>query len=162
VKRRSALAVGDGKTELRLGKAGDSLRLATILRTGEAEKHPWFDGRDQQAQMLSEAMNFSSAHAEQALVLLVDGHIHGFAYVGANDHHIFWFYIDRRYRGVGRGKKMLDELKSKHEFLTLDVWIANEGAVAFYQREGFVPIPRPENLTDGQVRMRWPAPAKQS
>ena len=152
-------ATRTANVEIRIGTTDDASRLADILRSVEAEVHPWFSAerREEQAELLVHAMQY---RPYQASILLVSGDVHGCSFAGAEDHHIYWFYVDAPYRSQGCGKRILDELKSQHEFLTLDVWTANARAVAFYKREGFVEVPAGQQTGVGQVRMRWDRPTR--
>ena len=68
------------------------------------------------------------------------------------------FYLVREMRGQGIGKRLLDAVKADHGRVDLWTFEANQGAVRFYAREGFVEVERTrgdnaERLAD--VRMRW-------
>jgi GNAT superfamily N-acetyltransferase len=68
-------------------------------------------------------------------------------------------YLRPRVRGQGWGARLLDQVKARSDILTLWAFQANDGARAFYRREGFVEV----ETTDGagndeqlpDVRMVW-------
>lgn len=58
-------------------------------------------------------------------------------FIGMVDNYIAGIFVDREYRSLGVGKKLLDHVKSKYSSLSLDVYQKNIRAIAFYSREGF-------------------------
>lgn len=85
------------------------------------------------------------------------GEIRGF--IGIADEYIAGIFVDKKYRSLGIGKKLLDYVKSKYYSLTLDVYQKNNRAAAFYFREGFSVLS--ENLDEAtgeaEYTMIWKA-----
>ena len=64
-----------------------------------------------------------------------DGTIQGFA--GLVGNYIAGIFIDKRYRSMGIGKELLDDIKKEYSSLALSVYEKNKRAADFYIREGF-------------------------
>jgi GNAT superfamily N-acetyltransferase len=61
----------------------------------------------------------------------------------SEDHYVTALYVERRMRGKGCGKALLDLAKEKHpDGLKLWTFQANQGARRFYLREGFREVRR--------------------
>lgn len=58
-------------------------------------------------------------------------------FIGLTDGYIAGIFVDKKYRSLGIGKKLLDLAKENHEKLTLGVYKNNDPAYKFYIREGF-------------------------
>lgn len=60
------------------------------------------------------------------------------AFVGITDSvYIAGIFVGERYQAQGIGEELLDYCKERYPRLELDVFVENEGAVRFYQRNGF-------------------------
>lgn len=64
-----------------------------------------------------------------------NGKIQGFA--GLMGNYIAGIFIDKKYRSMGIGKELLDDIKKEYSSLTLSVYEKNKRAADFYIREGF-------------------------
>lgn len=73
------------------------------------------------------------------------------AFIGLDHNYIAGLFVDKNYRNQGIGKKLLDFVKTNHNHLHLDAYTKNQGAINFYQRNGFSII----SQTDDEVRMEW-------
>ena len=93
------------------------------------------------------------------LVAEAEGRIMGYLSMG-DDGFVPALYLAPDTRGQGVGKALLDRAKSlRPEGLELTVFEPNEGALRFYAREGFVPVPdgRETDTEEGvpTLRLRW-------
>lgn len=74
------------------------------------------------------------------VVAEADGQIVGVGQRGG-DHVVYKLYVDPRYRGHGLGPRLIDALVAQLppdvERLTIEHFVANVRAGAFYEREGF-------------------------
>lgn len=60
------------------------------------------------------------------------------AFVGITDNsYIAGLFVDVHYQSQGIGKQLLAYAKSQYSKLELDVFAENDGAIRFYQRNGF-------------------------
>ena len=57
--------------------------------------------------------------------------------IGLEDEYIAGVFVRKEARSKGTGKALLDYVKEIKKKLTLHVYVKNERAVRFYQREGF-------------------------
>lgn len=64
-----------------------------------------------------------------------NGKIQGFA--GLVGNYIAGIFIDKKYRSMGIGKELLDDIKKEYSSLSLSVYEKNKRAADFYIREGF-------------------------
>ena len=58
-------------------------------------------------------------------------------FIGLEDEYIAGVFVRKEDRSKGTGKALLDYVKEIKRGLTLHVYVKNEKAVRFYQREGF-------------------------
>ena len=58
-------------------------------------------------------------------------------FIGLEDEYIAGVFVRKEARSKGTGKALLDYVKEIKKKLTLHVYVKNERAVRFYQREGF-------------------------
>ena len=58
-------------------------------------------------------------------------------FIGLEDEYIAGVFVRKEDRSKGTGKALLDYVKEIKKKLTLHVYVKNERAVRFYQREGF-------------------------
>ena len=133
----------------------DADRLAAILSA-------WIDATDWMVRIHTpeEDRRFVAGLIAQGGVMVArDGEAVGFIDRAGATVRALYVAPDRR--GEGVGKALLDHAKGEAE--TLDLWCfqANEGARAFYAREGFAeagrtPGDNDEGLPD--VRLVWEAP----
>ena len=59
------------------------------------------------------------------------------AFLGFMDNYIAGLFIQKRFRGCGIGKKLLDIAKEQSEQLTLTVYKKNRNAIEFYSAQKF-------------------------
>lgn len=76
-------------------------------------------------------------------IFIEDGIIKGF--MGMVDDYVAGLFVPEEYQGQGIGKQLLEECKSRHKNLLLDVYVENEQAVGFYKRNGFEIVNEKEN-----------------
>lgn len=84
-----------------------------------------------------------------------NGTIKGF--VGLMEDYIAGIFISATAQSKGIGKQLLDYTKTLHEELSLHVYQQNEGALRFYQREGFAVLDNQVDQKTGEVElfMKW-------
>lgn len=90
------------------------------------EKSYWKSNYDEVKQMLPQATIY---------VYEQDGHILGF--IGLMDDYIAGIFVSEKVQSKGIGKQLLNKVKQTNHKLTLHVYLNNERAVKFYQREKF-------------------------
>ena len=66
----------------------------------------------------------------------IDNKIVGF--MGIMDSYIAGIFIDKDFRSMGLGKKLLQIGKDKYDFLSLNVYVKNEKACKFYLNNDFI------------------------
>jgi len=59
------------------------------------------------------------------------------AFVGLIDQYIAGIFVSNSKQSKGIGKALLEHIKASSPTLSLKVYQKNEGALRFYQREGF-------------------------
>lgn len=60
-------------------------------------------------------------------------------FIGLMHNHIAGIFVKETARSKGIGKELIDYAKKKYSVLTLAVYQKNTRAMAFYQRENFIP-----------------------
>ncbi len=146
-------------SDLIIDKAGaeDAEALAAIL-TGWIREPPWMPDLHDQA-----ATSRCLKHLIEGGAVLVARHCgRPVGFLALQAEGVPAFYLAKDARGMGIGKALLDEAKSRVASLSLWTCQANNGARRFYAREGF----REVELTDGarneeklpDVRCVWHRP----
>lgn len=137
----------------RLQKA-DTKQVMEIWLNGNKEAHPFVPKEYWES-------NFEMVQDQllQAEVFVYDlyGEIQGF--IGIVDNYIAGIFVDKKYRSLGVGKKLLDYVKSNYYSLSLEVYKKNNRAVAFYCREGFSVLSAELDEATGEIKytMIWKA-----
>lgn len=72
----------------------------------------------------------------EVYVYEINGTVVGF--IGVDEGYIAGLFVDREYRGMGIGTKLMEYVKEKYDFFTLHVFENNYGAVTFYENRGLV------------------------
>lgn len=72
----------------------------------------------------------------EVYVYEVDGYVVGF--VGIDEGYVAGLFVDKEYRGVGIGSKLVSYVKELYDFFTLHVFENNYGAVTFYENRGLL------------------------
>lgn len=111
----------------------DLKRVMRIWYDGNIEAHDFIDKEYWER-------NFSyvkrSLPEAEVYVYEIDGYVVGFA--GIDEGYIAGLFVDREYRGLGIGTKLVDYIKEKYDFFTLHVFENNYGAVTFYENRGLI------------------------
>lgn len=117
---------------IRKFEKADREQVMQIWLKGNMEAHPFVPGKywESNYPMVQEQL----LEAE-VFVYEEKDEIQGF--IGLADSYIAGIFVDRRYRSLGVGKKLLDHAKNLHSSLALNVYQQNQRAVSFYLREGF-------------------------
>lgn len=78
-------------------------------------------------------------------------------FIGVMDDYIAGIFVDKKYRSLGVGRKLLNHVKQEHQSLTLGVYQKNSRAVGFYLREGFFVLSEQheEDTKEVEYTMRW-------
>ena len=72
----------------------------------------------------------------EVYVYEINGTVVGF--IGVDEGYIAGLFVDREYRGMGIGTKLMEYVKEKYDFFTLHVFENNYGAVTFYENRGLI------------------------
>lgn len=89
-------------------------------------KEYWKDHYEQVRDMLPES---------EVYVYEAEGEIQGFA--GLMEDYIAGIFVAEKFRSKGIGKLLMKYLKERKQKLSLSVYVKNQAAVRFYQREDF-------------------------
>ena len=111
----------------------DLKRVMRIWYDGNLEAHDFIDKNYWER-------NFGfvkrSLPESEVYVYEIDGYVVGF--VGIDEGYIAGLFVDKEYRGVGIGTKLIEYVKELYEFFTLHVFENNYGAVTFYENRGLI------------------------
>ncbi|MFA4870102.1 MAG: GNAT family N-acetyltransferase [Pedobacter sp.] len=79
------------------------------------------------------------------------------AFVSMVDHHIAALYLAPAYQFKGLGSQLIQFLKTKYQFLTLNVYALNQQGVHFYKKHDFQVVEEmlDENTGAKDYRMEW-------
>lgn len=117
---------------IRKFQESDAGQVMQIWLSGNKDAHPFIPKEYWEANF--EMVQDQLLQAE-VFVYNMHGEIQGF--IGIVDGYIAGIFMDKKYRSLGVGKKLLDHVKSKYPSLSLSVYQKNNRAIAFYFREGF-------------------------
>lgn len=116
----------------------------------------WYDGNLEAHDFINkEYWDRNFGYVKRALpeaevyVYEINGFVAGF--VGVDEGYIAGLFVDREYRGMGIGTKLMDYIKEKYDFLTLHVFENNYGAVTFYENRGLLKKEESVNEDLGEV-----------
>ncbi|MGB4661528.1 MAG: N-acetyltransferase [Mobilitalea sp.] len=78
-------------------------------------------------------------------------------FIGLTDEYIAGIFVSDQHQSQGIGKQLLDYAKKKYSDLSLHVYIKNNRAISFYQRECFVIVNEQvdENTSEIEIVMNW-------
>lgn len=110
----------------------DYQQIADIWLESNIEAHSFIDKK----YWLSNLGYVKDAlHKVEVIAYKVDEEVLGF--IGANDDYIEGLFVADKYRKQGIGRRLLDELKQKHDTLKLFVYKKNLNAFNFYSSKDF-------------------------
>lgn len=116
----------------------------------------WYDGNLEAHDFINkEYWDRNFGYVKRALpeaevyVYEINGFVAGF--VGVDEGYIAGLFVDREYRGMGIGTKLMDYIKEKYDFFTLHVFENNYGAVTFYENRGLLKKEESVNEDLGEV-----------
>jgi putative acetyltransferase len=141
----------------RYAAASDRDRVLAIWLAASRTGHPFLT----EADLAAQRRLVRDVYLEQSetWVAVDDGAIQGF--IGLLDSFIGGLFVDPARHGRGVGSTLVHHAAALKGTLTVDVYAANTGALAFYARLGFTPIGRREADDEGRplqlVQLRRPA-----
>lgn len=111
----------------------DLKRVMRIWYDGNLEAHDFIDREywDRNFGYVKRALSEAEVYVYE-----VNGYVVGF--VGIDDGYLEGLFVDKEYRGLGIGTKLVDYIKEKYDFFTLHVFENNYGAVVFYENRGLI------------------------
>lgn len=111
----------------------DLNRVMHIWYEGNLEAHDFIDVSfwDRNFNYVKRTLPDAEVYVYEA-----DGYVAGF--VGIDEGYIAGLFVDRKYRGMGIGTKLLNYVKERYYFFTLHVFENNYGAVTFYENRGLL------------------------
>ncbi|MEI5995370.1 N-acetyltransferase [Candidatus Enterococcus mansonii] len=99
---------------------------ATIEAHPFIEKNYWLDNQSLLKEQLPQA---------ELYVYMKDGKI--VAFLGMIETYIAGLFVHTDYQNQGIGQQLLAEVKKDHKQLSLSVYVKNQRALHFYQKQGF-------------------------
>lgn len=111
----------------------DLKRVMRIWYDGNLEAHDFIDREywDRNFGYVKRALSEAEVYVYE-----VNGYVVGF--VGIDDGYLEGLFVDKEYRGLGVGTKLVDYIKEKYDFFTLHVFENNYGAITFYENRGLI------------------------
>lgn len=137
---------------IRKFQKADTEQVMRIWLNGNLDAHPFIPKAYWES-------NFETVQEQllqaDVFVYEVHGEIQGF--IGIVNGYIAGIFVDKKYRSLRIGQKLLDHVKSKYHSLSLDVYQKNNRASAFYLREGFSVLSEQldENTKEIKYTMLW-------
>lgn len=133
-------AAGDLRIDIRSARSGDDARCAEIFLNGRRRAFPWHPedrfGLDDYYDCVEE---------DQVLVAEVEGAVVGFVSVDRSERFIHTLFIDPGWCNRGIGTALLREaLMLLQGSAQLACAARNAAARAFYEHNGWTPVPTPQ------------------
>lgn len=124
----------------------DLKRVMRIWYDGNLEAHDFIDKDywDRNFGYVKRALPNAEVYVYEA-----DGFVVGF--VGMDEGYIAGLFVDKEYRGMGIGTKLIEFAKEKYDDITLHVFENNYGAVTFYENRGLLKKEESVNEDLGEV-----------
>ena len=79
----------------------------------------------------------------------IDGRVVGF--IGMDEGYLAGLFVEKEYRGIGIGSRLLNYIKEDYDFFTLHVFENNYGAYRFYEGQGLLKKSEEVNEDLGEV-----------
>jgi putative acetyltransferase len=137
--------------------ATDQARVLDIWLAASRAGHPFLTEADLAAQRT--LVRDVYVEPAETWVAIVDGRLDGF--IGLLDSFIGGLFVDPQARRGGIGRALVQHAAAGKGTLTVEVYAANDAALAFSARLGFIPVGRREVDDEGRplplVQMRRPA-----
>lgn len=116
----------------------------------------WYDGNLEAHDFINkEYWDRNFGYVKRALpeaevyVYEINGFVAGF--IGVDEGYIAGLFVDKEYRGMGIGTKLMEYIKERYDFFTLHVFENNYGAVTFYENRGLLKKEESINEDLGEV-----------
>ncbi|MBD5542164.1 MAG: GNAT family N-acetyltransferase [Lachnospiraceae bacterium] len=111
----------------------DLKRVMRIWYDGNLEAHDFIDKEywDRNFGYVKRALSEAEVYVYE-----INGYVVGF--VGIDEGYLEGLFVDKEYRGLGVGTKLVEYIKEKYDFFTLHVFENNYGAVTFYENRGLI------------------------
>ncbi len=111
----------------------DLKRVMRIWYDGNLEAHDFIDKEywDRNFGYVKRALSEAEVYVYE-----INGYVVGF--VGIDEGYLEGLFVDKEYRGLGVGTKLVDYIKERYDFFTLHVFENNYGAVTFYENRGLI------------------------
>lgn len=111
----------------------DLKRVMRIWYDGNLEAHDFIEKEywDRNFGYVKRALSEAEVYVYE-----INGYVAGF--VGIDDGYLEGLFVDKEYRGLGIGTKLVNYIKEKYDFFTLHVFENNYGAVTFYENRGLI------------------------
>lgn len=124
----------------------DLKRVMRIWYDGNLEAHDFIDREywDRNFGFVKRSLPDAEVYVYE-----IDGYIVGF--VGIDEGYIAGLFVEKDYRGLGIGTKLVDYVKELYDFFTLHVFENNYGAVTFYENRGLIKKEESVNEDLGEV-----------
>ncbi len=126
-------------------------QIMPIWLVGNCHAHPFID---QQYWVDHQAAVRGALGKAEVWVTEQDGVIIGFA--GLQGDYLAGIFVKAAFQHQGVGRQLIERIQYIHDTVTLDVYVANQGAVRFYQRQGFRIVKEQVDETGhSEYLMRW-------
>lgn len=137
---------------IRKWKETDMDRVMQIWLESNLQAHDfipklyWKNNYETVEQMLPQAELFVYEKDEQIL-----------GFLGMMENYIAGLFVDKKVRSQGIGKALLDHVKKRQIMMTLHVYLKNDRAIRFYNKEGFIIQGEQMDQSTGEAEllMQW-------
>lgn len=136
---------------IRKFQPADLDQVMQIWLNGNRQAHSFIDSSywDEHYLAVQEAL-------QQAEVIVAENNSKIVGFAGMQDDYLAGIFVQAGFQHQGIGSQLLRVIKQSHSSINLDVYLANEQAVHFYQGQGFKVIKEQADETgQREYLMNW-------
>lgn len=130
----------------------DTKQVMQIWLNGNIDAHPFISREywESNFEMVQEQLAQAEVYVYES-----EKSIQGF--IGVVDSYIAGIFVNKKYRSLGVGKKLLNHVKQIYPALSLGVYQKNSRAIGFYLRERFFVTSEQTDEDTGEIEytMKW-------
>lgn len=138
---------------IRIATLEDYEKLTAIWLEASIHAHDFIDP----TYWIDQTQDMKNTYLPSSETWILEDDTDVMGFVSMLDHHIAALFLARAHQSKGLGSQLMQFLKTKHSFLSLNVYVLNQQAVNFYKKQGFQVVEEmlDENTGAKDYRMEW-------
>lgn len=138
---------------IRLAKFEDYEELTAIWLEASIHAHDFIDP----TYWINQTHEMKNIYLPSSETWILEDENQVIGFVSMLDDHIAALFLATAYQSKGMGSQLIQFVKTKHHFLSLNVYALNQQAVHFYKKQGFKVVEEmlDKNTAAMDYRMEW-------